>query len=111
LFALGWPGNVRELQNRIERALVFSESSSLSESDLFPDKSGHEDAVEGGALTLDAYIAAAEKAYIEAVLETHGGRITAAAAALGISRKTLWEKMRRHAVRVGLRDEVAERLN
>jgi transcriptional regulator of acetoin/glycerol metabolism len=56
-------------------------------------------------------MAAAEKAYIEAMLETHGGRITAAAAALGISRKTLWEKMRRHAIRAGLRDEVAERLN
>jgi len=41
----------------------------------------------------------------------HGGRITAAAAALGISRKTLWEKMRRHGIRVGMRDEAADRLN
>jgi transcriptional regulator of acetoin/glycerol metabolism len=41
----------------------------------------------------------------------HGGRITAAAAALGISRKTLWEKMRRHGIRVDMRDEAADRLN
>ena len=111
LLSHGWPGNVRELQNRIERALVFSESSSLSESELFPDKSTDEASVDAGALTLDAYVAVAEKAYIASMLDSHGGRITAAAAALGISRKTLWEKMRRHGIRGSVRDESADRLN
>ena len=46
-----------------------------------------------------------ERGYLASMLEKYEGRITAAAAAMRISRKTLWEKMRRHGMRVPLREE------
>jgi DNA-binding NtrC family response regulator len=42
-----------------------------------------------------------ERSYLQAVLQRFGERIGAAAAALGISRKTLWEKSRRFGLGSG----------
>jgi DNA-binding NtrC family response regulator len=98
LLAHPWPGNVRELRNRIERACVLSSNAVLTASDLFDDTPVEAGA--GDALpTLEAFIAEAERGYLQAVLHRFDGRVGAAAAALGISRKTLWEKSRRYGLR------------
>ena len=112
LLAHLWPGNVRELRNRIERACVLSDRPVLEPSDLFEDtpRPGADDVAEDAATTLptlDRYIAEAEADYIAAVLARCGGRMGTTAAALGISRKTLWEKMKRH----GLQSGAGEALN
>jgi DNA-binding NtrC family response regulator len=97
LMAHSWPGNVRELHNRIERACVMCEQLLVDAADLFEEL---EPSPPGPELpTLDAFMADAEKAYLTAVLTRFEGRVGLAAQALGISRKTLWEKSKRHGLR------------
>lgn len=96
LLAHPWPGNVRELRNRIERAAVLAASARLMPGDLFPDLSA---APAPGAGDADQSLAAArdgaEREHIRRVLLRCEGRIQDAARALGVSRTTLWERMRR----------------
>ncbi|MFZ1909424.1 MAG: sigma-54 dependent transcriptional regulator [Burkholderiales bacterium] len=92
-----WPGNVRELKNVIERACIFSSSSILLPEDL--DGSALHPGAGPNApdhMLLDAFLAGCERAFISSALQQHRGRIAETAKALGISRKNLWEKMRRH---------------
>jgi len=93
LLAHDWPGNVRELRNRVERATALAARGVLTAGDLFPEASTTSGP---GALdTLAEVRAAAERRQIRralALAEGHPGR---AAELLGISRTTLWEKMRR----------------
>jgi DNA-binding NtrC family response regulator len=98
LLAYSWPGNVRELRNRIERACVLSPKAVLTAADLF-EAAPTGSAMQEGLPTLDAFIADAERSYLHAVLQRFDGRVGAAAAALGISRKTLWEKSKRYGLR------------
>jgi DNA-binding NtrC family response regulator len=91
-----WPGNARELKHCLERATVLHHAPLLTEPMLFaggrvPDAA----AAGGGAEKLSDYLCACEKAYIASALDQHGRRIADTAAALGISRKNLWEKMRK----------------
>ena len=97
LLAHHWPGNVRELRNRIERAYVMSEGPLIYEADLFPEREDTSAPDSTGVWpTLEQFIFEAERGYLQAALRRADGRIGATAAALGISRKTLWDKMRRH---------------
>ncbi len=87
-----WPGNVRELKNVIERALLVEESDTVTPAALPPLAAG--DLLSTAARrgwTLDEL----EARYIAEVLRQTKGNMTKAAAILGISRKTLWEKRRR----------------
>jgi DNA-binding NtrC family response regulator len=96
-----WPGNIRELRNRVERALALSSSRWLLPGDLFPELD------EPAARTTSPPIATlsdvrddAERQQIARVLAAHNGHIANTAEALGVSRTTLWEKMRRLGVAV-----------
>lgn len=89
-----WPGNVRELVNRIERAVVLACGPRLDVADLFPERAPCAPCAPAGARLADVR-RVAERARIERVLAECGGRIGEAAKRLGISRTTLWEKMRR----------------
>ncbi len=92
-----WPGNVRELQNRVKRAVIMSEGKRISEHDLeLTGASG------GNALTLREARESAERELVEQTLKRHRGRISAAAAELGVSRPTLYELMDK--LGVGRRD-------
>ena len=100
LLAYPWPGNVRELRHCLERATILHGGPLITESMLFP-KAGHPQEVsEAGPETLAEYLRACERAYIANVLEQHGGRIADSANALGISRKNLWEKMKKLGLEV-----------
>ena len=90
-----WPGNVRELHHCLERASVLSLSPSLNAESLFGD--GGSIPAEGDALRqpLSDHLQECERAYIRRALTECGGRIADTAARLGISRKNLWEKMRK----------------
>jgi DNA-binding NtrC family response regulator len=70
----------------------------LTASDLF-ETDEPEVEVSSGLPTLDEFMADAERSYLQAVLQRFDGRVGAAAAALGISRKTLWEKSKRYGLR------------
>jgi len=97
LLAYDYPGNVRELENAIERCVTLSGSNMIGKEEL-PDTvaSRHQAA---DSLRLSDVAADAEKNHILEVLKTTRGGKTSAAKILGISRKTLWEKMNAYGIK------------
>ncbi len=91
--AYDWPGNVRELRNRIERAVALAEGARLGAQDLFPDANHADEPSE--MPTLNEIRDLAERRHIAKALECTKGQVMNAAELLGISRTTLWDKMRK----------------
>jgi DNA-binding NtrC family response regulator len=90
-----WPGNVRELRNRIERALGLSAGApQISARAIFPEEVLLDRSGEHVASLAEAR-ERAERRQIEDTLIRTNGEIAKAAALLGVSRTTLWEKMRK----------------
>jgi len=105
-----WPGNVRELENVIYESMVLSDGASLDETNLPPriviasaqgeigaPRDSGTGSLDGAAsLKRTAHQAAgiAEKTLIEKALRESEGNKTLAASSLGISRKTLFNKMK-----------------
>lgn len=93
-----WPGNIRELKHCIERGCILAGRSQLGPEALFGDASVMTSELPASGDTLLAHIDACEKRYVEEALAAHGWRMGETADYLGISRKTLWEKMRKHGI-------------
>ena len=95
LKAYPWPGNIREMKNALERACLMSDSPTIAHDALFdrpaPALSGQQDV----AGSLRDYLSECERDFIVRALETAHWQIQACADSLGISRKNLWEKMRK----------------
>jgi DNA-binding NtrC family response regulator/Tfp pilus assembly protein PilF len=90
LTAYPWPGNVRELENCIKRVLALRrESGDLGADELV----GHLGQLEPRRVVPSS--APGERAEIVAALERARGNKSAAASILGVSRKTLYSRMRR----------------
>ena len=88
-----WPGNVRELRNRIERAVALAEGEVLEPHDLFPESALERESAPGAPL-LGAAIQGATRVAVTEALARAGGNRAEAARFLGISRTTLWKRMR-----------------
>jgi DNA-binding NtrC family response regulator len=93
-----WPGNVRELRNVVSRAYI------LADGDLGPEKvveDGRHGPAPGGADTLEVAVGSrirdVERRLIEATLAHHGGDKARTAEALGISVKTLYNRLNLYA--------------
>ena len=86
-----WPGNVRELQNRVRRAMIMASGSRVTANDLELDTP--KSAGTSGGTTLRQAREQVEREMIQQTLKRHAGKITSAAAELGISRPTLYELM------------------
>ena len=94
LLAYHWPGNVRELRNVIEYAFAIGEGPVLESHELPPELRGEPPP---RATRIVASVGAAtddERARIIEALRSAGGLKSQAAELLGISRTTLWRKMR-----------------
>lgn len=87
-----WPGNIRELQHTIERAVILSEGKVLKPIDFLLNVSAAAIS-EPMANTLEEM----EALMITNALAKHEGNYTAAANALGITRQTLYNKMKKIA--------------
>ncbi|MFN8589314.1 MAG: PEP-CTERM-box response regulator transcription factor [Candidatus Eisenbacteria bacterium] len=90
-----WPGNVRELENRVQRAVILAQDAYLRPEDLELDSAG------GTAEELPTLQAArdeAERRLIVEALQRNAGNITRAAKDLDVSRPTLHDLMRKHAL-------------
>ncbi len=96
-----WPGNVRELKHCLERACILFPDRALTAKHLLGDARHLLPAGPTlGAATLSNYLDAREREYIEQALAANDKRIADTAAVLGISRKNLWEKMKKLGVAV-----------
>jgi DNA-binding NtrC family response regulator len=86
-----WPGNVRELQHAIEKAIILSDKRELTPDDFFfkPVMPGLNDFIDG---TIDEM----EKKMILQVIQKCGSNLSAAAEKLGITRQTLYNKMKKY---------------
>jgi len=95
-----YPGNVRELKHAMEMAVTLCGSGSI-QTDHLPaairGKAGNPGVtVVATGSTLEAQVKTVEREIISRALDEANGRKAAAAAKLGISRKTLWRKLREH---------------
>lgn len=88
-----WPGNVRELKHMLERACVLAEETLLTPESLMDELAGG--AIETPSDTLGDYLSGHERDYILRALASQNWQIQETANLLGISRKNLWEKMRK----------------
>ncbi|MCS2890827.1 sigma-54-dependent transcriptional regulator [Parabacteroides faecis] len=84
-----WPGNIRELQHTIEKAVILAEKSVIRATDLFirPGKTV--------SFTEAPNLGEVERKTIEAAITQNDGNLTAAAEQLGVSRQTLYNKLKR----------------
>lgn len=92
-----WPGNIRELENAIERAVALSRGIIITVKDLPTLIAQGEPQItitEKSPTTIEGVVKEAEKEHIMRVLRETGGKKNETAKILGISRKTLWEKMK-----------------
>lgn len=92
LTTYSWPGNIRELRNVLERALLLARQQPLTPAH-FPGLHTSSQPVE--LLTPITDLAQQEAAHIQAVLARYGGDTQQAAKALGISRATLYRKLKK----------------
>ncbi len=97
LLQYDYPGNVRELENIVERGATLAASDIIEKDDLpsvILKKSES-----NGSVSLAEVAAGAEKDHIIRILAIAQGNKTKAAELLGISRKTLWEKMNTYGLK------------
>ena len=93
-----WSGNIRELQNCIEKAVILSEGKNLSAKDIQADSSARGLRMTGDAGTLKAVSEAEEERMIRQAMDRTDGNISAAAKMLGVSRPTLYAKLKKYGL-------------
>ena len=89
-----YPGNVRELENIIEHAFVRCQGGSIEKQHLPLDLISSRDDIVAQALRESDPLAALERELVQRVLEESDGKPQLAAQRLGISRTTLWRKLK-----------------
>jgi len=107
LMQYDWPGNVRELENCISRALTLGDRERIDEDDLSPallggsaiNKSRTDELSDGDAPSTMA-LEELERLTIQRVFDKVGGDKTKAGELLGISRATLYRKLKRYNIGV-----------
>ena len=99
-----WPGNIRELRNVIERAVVLCDSDTVRVRDL-PDyireqaRLGKQIHAEMGyKAAREQWVESQGKQYLTQLLRRHGGNISAVAREARISRKSVYELLRRFGI-------------
>jgi len=101
-----WPGNVRELENVIQRAVLMSKNSAITESELFFDiqpvgpetnsQNNYLDDINGKSLK--AIMAEIEKEVIELSLKNNRGKVAQTVEQLSIGKTAFYDKMKRYDI-------------
>jgi DNA-binding NtrC family response regulator len=94
-----WPGNVRELRNTLERAVIVCDTAMIETKHLQPNFGQSRSPMDGGdavRVGVGTTVGEAEKLLILKTLESTGNNKTRAAEMLGISLKTLHNKMKEY---------------
>ena len=105
MVAYPWPGNIRELRNAVEYAFVLAKGTSIGTEHLpekllqhNPDTSPPLDLLPDPVIPAKISCKQSEKAALVAALQKSDGNQTKAAQMLGISRVTVWKRMKKHGV-------------
>ncbi|MBE0586269.1 MAG: helix-turn-helix domain-containing protein, partial [Desulfofustis sp.] len=91
-----WPGNVRELENAIERGIILMRGDQLTERSLPLQVQKHAEQRQSGEGQRPATLQEAERLLILQTLQETGGNKSEAARRLGITRKTLQNKLQKY---------------
>jgi DNA-binding NtrC family response regulator len=94
LLEYSWPGNVRELEHTLERAVIMCRSDRIQASNL----GLHPPSQFQTPNLADKSLEEVEALLITKALARHSGNVSQAAAALGLSRGTLYRRMEKHGV-------------
>jgi DNA-binding NtrC family response regulator len=94
LAAHSWPGNVRELDHAVERAVLMARGSEVREADLGLKGSGPDAPRQLDDMSLEEV----EAFLIKKALARHGGSVSRAAEALGLSRSALYRRLQRYGL-------------
>ena len=90
LLKYSWPGNIRELQHTIEKAVILSDNNVLKPEDFFMRP-----ILSGKNITPEITLEEMEKRMISLAIEKNNGNFSAAAEQLGITRQTLYNKIKK----------------
>lgn len=93
LTELPWHGNIREMQHSVEKAVIMTDGSRIGADDIECDQRAPVQPTEG-AQTLDDM----ERGMIEKTIGNCKGNLSEVAARLGISRQTLYNKIKRYGL-------------
>lgn len=103
LQAHSWYGNIRELQHVVEKAVILSDDKLLTDKDILFAASSHEEVLpdkiethagDDAIQTIDEM----ERGLLEKALDKCGSNMSQAASMLGISRQTLYNKMKKYGL-------------
>lgn len=94
LISLPWYGNIRELQHAIEKAVILSDSGMISAEDIDGGNQTRREKLLEEVQTLDEM----ECRMIEKTIKECEGNLSVVAARLGISRQTLYNKIKRYGI-------------
>lgn len=103
LLSHDWPGNVRELKNMMERLIILCEKPVIEKEDIinfFPNILNEPGVHDSNVTTLSSEKEAIEKILIEETLRKTNGNKSDAAKKLGISRMTLYNKIKKYHIDV-----------
>jgi len=98
LLAHHWPGNVRELDHAVERGVLMAAGERLRAVDLGLHAAGSGAALPGPAPIEELPLEDVERLLIEKALARHGGSVSQAARALGLSRSALYRRIEKHGL-------------
>jgi transcriptional regulator of acetoin/glycerol metabolism len=96
LAGYGWPGNVRELENVMKRVAALHGEGDVDAETLLPFLS-HPAAIDGPLPPTAGRAETERQQIVEALRQAHGNK-SRVAEILGVSRKTLYARMRRHHI-------------
>jgi DNA-binding NtrC family response regulator len=94
LVAHAWPGNVRELDHAVERAVLMARGEEIREADLGLKPAGADTPRQLDDMSLEEV----EAFLIKKALQRHGGSVSRAADALGLSRSALYRRLQRYGL-------------
>lgn len=89
-----WPGNIRELQHVIERAVILADNDGIITSVQIQDGSKVDTNITAEFISLDEM----ERSMVQKAIAMNNGNLSQAAAQLGITRQTLYNKMKRYGL-------------
>lgn len=89
-----WPGNIRELQHTVEKAVIMADGELISADELLISR--REGSGTGAQAVAASTLEEMERSMIANALQRHGGNLSAVAAQLGVTRQTLYNKIKKY---------------